>query len=155
MRIEGHPALIGGAGVPRSVPYPMHADAAPRSAAARALLWWILWAGAIAALVAIDYAMRQVSAASPGLRSAGLDAVALVDLLVSCLARWWVLPRVQRVQTAFVLFVVGVAMAESCGLIGIFGGVHRNELFMLGLAGVLQWLPVFARRFAAPAAPAV
>ncbi len=129
----------------------MNTDDAPRSTAARSMLWWILWVGVAGGLVAIVYAMRQVPETSPAVRRAGLDVVALVDLLVSCLARWWVLPRVRRVQSAFVLFVVGLAMADACALIGVFGGVHRNELFVLGALGVLQWLPLFARRFAGPA----
>ena len=129
----------------------MNADAAPRSTAARALLWWLIWAGITGGLVAIDYAMRQVPETAPAARSAGLEVVALVDLLASCLARWWVLPRVRRVQSAFVLFVFGLAMAEGCGLIGVFAGVHRNALLVLGLAGLLQWMPLFARRYFAPA----
>ncbi len=143
--------MIGGAGAPRNGAYPMKTDAAPPSSAARALLWWILWAGMAAGLVAIDYAMRQVPETAPAARSVGMDALALADLLVSGLARWWMLPRVRRVQSAFVLFVVGMALAEAGGLFGVFAGAHRNALVVLGVIGLLQWMPLFARRFAAPA----
>ena len=132
----------------------MNADAAPRSSAARSLLWWMLWAGMTAGLVAINYAMSRLPDAGPAARSVGADIVALATLLTSCLARWWVLPRVRRVQSAFVLFLVGVALAGDCGLIGIFGGAHRNELVVLSVAGMLQWMPLFARRFVPPAAVA-
>jgi len=143
--------LIGVTGAPRNGAYPMNADAATRSTAARAMLWWILWAGMTAGLVAIDYAMRQVPETVPAARSVGMDALALADLLVSVLARWWMLPRVRRVQSAFVLFGVGLALAEAGGLFGVFAGAHRNALVVLGMAGLLQWMPLFARRFAAPA----
>ncbi len=129
----------------------MHAEATPRSSAARAMLWWILWAGMTAGLVAINYAMGRMPESGPAVRSVGADLVGIATLLTSCLARWWVLPRVRRVQTAFVLFLVGVALAGDCGLIGIVGGAHRQELVVLGVAGMIQWMPLFARRFFPPA----
>jgi len=88
-------------------------------------------------------------------RTVGADVVGLAELLASCLARWWGLPRIRRVQPAFVLFVAGLALAEACGLIGVFLGAHRNELVVLGVLGMLQWVPLFARRYFRPSTAAL
>lgn len=81
-------------------------------------------------------------------RAGVFGLLAVGPLALSSLLRWLVLPRQTELAKAFVLFVVGVAMAESCALLGIFlGGEHRDALALLGVFGTLQWLPFFARRF--------
>lgn len=67
--------------------------------------------------------------------------------------RWFVLPKQQDAIKGLVIFILGVAMAESCGVLGTFmGGEYRTEFFVLGVIGILQWIPWFARRFYRPAA---
>jgi len=115
------------------------------------MLWWMLWAGVLAALIGFAYARRLV----PMIGAPRGDVAGLAALLASCFARWWVLPRVQRVQTAFVLFVAGMTLAETCGLVGVYLGAHQTGLLVAAVVGILQWMPLFARRFAAsaPVAP--
>jgi hypothetical protein len=132
----------------------MNPNPIPQSSAARWLLWWILWAGILAGLVAIYFVLGEQPAAVPTGRIVATDFVGLVWLLASCLVRWLVLPRVRSVQSAFVLFVVGMALAESCGLMGIFLSAFRNELFVLGMLGIVQWMPLFARIYCRPATAA-
>ena len=54
-------------------------------------------------------------------------------------------------RQAFMLFVVGLALAESCGILGtVFGGPYRDELFVLGLLGIAQFMPFFERGLREP-----
>jgi hypothetical protein len=76
-----------------------------------------------------------------------IDFIGVGPLVVSSLARWLFLPRLDDARHAFVLFVVGVALAESGGIIGLFLSSFRRELFAVGLLGVVQWVPLFTRRF--------
>lgn len=113
-------------------------------------LWWIVWLAILCGPVVMFVVWRSQS--EPGAKTLGGFAwFALLPLLFSSGLRWLLLPRQQIAIKAYVIFVMGLATAESCSLLGIFlGGEHRFDLFVLGLLGVLQWMPLFARRFYAP-----
>ena len=73
------------------------------------------------------------------------------DLFVSIVIRWLVLPRATEPNRAIVLFVVGLALAEGCGFLGIFlGGPYRDSLFVLGLLGIIQYAPFYAKKLYDP-----
>ena len=68
--------------------------------------------------------------------------------------RWLVLPRYDEMRRAFAMYVVGLALAEGCGILGIFlGGVYRDDVFALGVLGVLQFMPFFAKAYLQPKPP--
>ena len=55
-------------------------------------------------------------------------------------------------RRAFPMFVIGLALAEGCGLLGIFlGGPYRDDVFLLGVLGLVQFTPWFAHRLLDPA----
>ena len=48
------------------------------------------------------------------------------------------------------VFIIGLALAEGSGQLGILlGAKDRDTLFALAVVGVLQFAPVFVRRFEA------
>jgi F0F1-type ATP synthase membrane subunit c/vacuolar-type H+-ATPase subunit K len=130
----------------------MNPNPIPQSGTTRRLVWWILWAGILAGLVAIYAALELRPWPKQAQPNAVTDFIGLGPLLVSCLVRWLVLPRVRQVQTAFVLFILGLALAETCGLLGIFLSTYKNEFFVLGVLGLVQWVPLFARAYFEPSA---
>jgi F0F1-type ATP synthase membrane subunit c/vacuolar-type H+-ATPase subunit K len=130
----------------------MNSDRISQSGTGRLLIWWILWAGILFGLVAIYAALGQRPALKQAPPNVMTDFIGLGPLLVSCLVRWLVLPRVRSVQSAFVLFILGLALAEACGLLGIFLSAYKSELFVLGVLGLLQWVPLFARTYFEPSA---
>ena len=70
-------------------------------------------------------------------------------MLISTVIRWVVLPRIEEITKALPIFIVGMAMAEGCGISGIIlGGAHKNLLFAAGVLGILQYAPTFISRFA-------
>jgi hypothetical protein len=115
------------------------------------LAWWIIWVAILVGLGGIYFALgrRPLPANLPPEQSlTGL--VGLGPLFLSVLLRWLVLSRVTQVRQALVLFVVGLMLAEGCGILGIFlGGPYRDDLFVLGVLGVIQWVPLFAGRIGA------
>ncbi|MES1169033.1 MAG: hypothetical protein ABUL61_07655, partial [Oleiharenicola lentus] len=72
-------------------------------------------------------------------------------LFVSIVIRWLVLPRATQAGAALVMFILGTAMAEACGILGLLlGGPYRDSLFVLGVMGVTSYVPLFARRLLEP-----
>lgn len=80
---------------------------------------------------------------------AGLTGLA--PLFVSIIIRWLVLPRYHDLRRAFPMFIVGLALAEACGLLGVFlGGPYHDDLFVLGVLGMAQYMPFFAKGYLEP-----
>lgn len=115
------------------------------------LVWWIVWGSILGGLIVIYAALGRGQVPAPASRNPLFGLVGLVPLFVSIIIRWLVLPRVRGLARAFPLFIVGLALAEGGGLLGIFlGGAYRDDVFLLGLFGVAQYVPIFARRLAEP-----
>ena len=120
---------------------------------ARLLVWWVLWGSILAGLVVLYLVLvrgKPLPANLPD--STALTGLAgVVPLFVSIIIRWLVLPRYTEMARALALFIVGMALAEGCGIIGMFfGGPYRDELFVLGVLGVAQYMPFFARNYLEP-----
>jgi len=119
---------------------------------AQLLVWWIIWAGILFGLIAVYAALGRAPARAPLPGENPLTGlVGLAPLFVSIIIRWLVLPRFNDPRRALVMFVVGLALAECCGFLGIFlGGVYKDDLFLLGVLGVAQFVPLFARKLFEP-----
>lgn len=118
----------------------------------RLLIWWLVWASFLVGLAVIYFALNLPplpAGAAPEKVLTGL--VGLVPLFVSIVIRWLVLPRYRDLPRAFPMFVVGLALAEASGLLGIFlGGPYRDDLLLLGLLGIAQFAPLFAKKILEP-----
>lgn len=118
-------------------------------------IWWIVWAGLLTGLCALwwQFGFLKFTGNAPH-ANPFVDLVGLVPLFVSIVVRWLVLPRYSDAAKAFPMFVVGLALAEGCGLLGIFmGGPYRDDLFLLGALGIIQFAPFYAKRFGEPKVP--
>jgi hypothetical protein len=113
------------------------------------VVWWILWATFMAG-VFLFYSVlgdRGTQAETPSSDSR-LWWVGFVPFGVSTLLRWLVLPRLRNATTALPVFVLGIAMAEFCCFLGLFiFPAHKQDLFLLCVLGLAQYVPVFAGRF--------
>lgn len=120
------------------------------------LLWWILWFGILGGMLTfrIVLAGQENEADAVEGEVNALRYLAIGPLAISSLLRWLVLPRLQDRGKALVVYIAGLALAEGSGLLGLFlGGVLRESFFVLGVLGVMQWIPVFARRFSSSETP--
>jgi hypothetical protein len=118
---------------------------------ARLLIFWIIWGSILAGLVVI-YALFGRGSVKPTVASdLPVNLAGVVPLFISIVVRWLVLPRCQDVMKMFPIYIIGLALAEACGLLGIFlGGPYRDSLFLLGLLGVTSYVPLFAKRLLEP-----
>lgn len=123
---------------------PPHTPTSQRPPAAPLLIWWIFWLGLTAGLVA----QRVFLKLDTGTPAAALGYIALAPLAVSAVIRFLVLPRMKIRAKAFPIFVVGMATAEACGLLGlVLGGEHRDTFVGIGLGMLLIYAPFFARNY--------
>ena len=119
----------------------------------RLLVWWILWASPLMVLVLIYLFLAQGKPLPVNVpaRESLTGLIGVVPLFVSIVIRWLVLPRYTQERRALVLYIIGLALAEGCGLMGILlGGPYRDSLFVLGVMGVTQFVPFYARKFFDP-----
>ena len=118
----------------------------------RLFVWWVLWAAVLFGLIILYGFLARGKPLPPVSKENPLQGlVGVVPLFVSIVIRWLVLPRSTDPNRAFVLFILGVALAEGCGILGIFlGGPYRDSLFVLGVLGVTQFAPFYARKLFDP-----
>lgn len=125
----------------------------PGSAAAKTplLVWWIIWVSILLGLVTLYLLLGRGPLEAAETSDLLINLSGLVPLFVSIVIRWLVLPRYDNLKSAFPIFIMGLALAESCGILGIFiGGPFRDDLFVLGVLGIVQFVPLFARRLLEP-----
>ena len=116
------------------------------------IVWWIIWAAMLVWLCALYFFLGRgpLAPLAPGANPCA-NLVGFVPLFVSIIIRWLVLPRSTGPKAAFVMFIAGISLAEMCGMMGIFlGGPYRKDLFILGVMGVTQYVPFYARKFFEP-----
>ena len=115
-------------------------------------VWWIIWAGVLSGLCVIYFVFgRTKPLPAPSSAELLTNLVGFVPLFVSVVIRWLVLPRYTDPARALVISVFGMALAETCGILGIFlGGPYRDALFLLGVFGLIQYVPLYAKSFFDP-----
>jgi hypothetical protein len=108
------------------------------------LVWWTIWLALIAGVIVLWKFLG--SGANPPATGA-IRYLPIGPLAVSSLVRWLVLPRFADRTRAFPVFVVGLALAESCAILGLFLVPDlRDTYVLLGLLGLAQFAPVFASK---------
>jgi len=116
----------------------------------RLMIWWIIWATMLVG-VGVIYFLLGRGPVQPAAANPFYNLVGLVPLFVSIVVRWLVLPRYSDGAKAFVMFIAGCALGEAGALLGIFlGGPYRDDLFLLGVLGIAQFVPFYARKLHEP-----
>ena len=127
----------------------MNTLVAPVPARPALLVWWVIWLSLLAGVILIYVVIlprRPPIEAAWGV----IEMVACGQVTLSAVVRWLVLPRFREPQRAFPLFIVGVALAECAAFLGIFLSAYTTELFVLGMVGMMQFVPFFATRLLTP-----
>lgn len=112
-------------------------------------IWWMIWAtimlGFLFVYFVIAAPLKQSLTSSPYLL-----LVPLGPLAASLFVRFFILPRLRGLRHAFPVFIVGLALAEAAGLLGIFVTASHKALFAgMALAALMIYAPRFAKRYEA------
>jgi hypothetical protein len=115
------------------------------------LIWWVLWGAVLNGLIVLYFLLGRGPEKPAVAGDVLTNLVGVVPLFVSIVIRWLVLPRYDELKRALPIYVAGLALAESCGVLGMFlGGPYRDDLFVLGVLGVAQFVPLFAKKMLEP-----
>lgn len=116
------------------------------------LILWVIWSSNLIGLCALYFLLGRGEPLPASVSSQPLINLAgFAPLFVSIVIRWLVLPRATRAGAMLVMFVLGTALAEACGILGLLlGGPYRDSLFVLGVLGVTSYVPLFAKRLLEP-----
>lgn len=113
-------------------------------------VWWAIWLGILSSLVLIYvFVGRGFPRPPENTTLSVVEYVAVGPIIISALLRWLWLPRVTQAQPALVVFIIGHALAECTGFIGIFLSNQPATFTVLGVLGLVQWMPLFATRLSA------
>ena len=126
---------------------------APNPAKFNPIIEWITWSAISIGVIVLyfNFGQRPYGPEQPITAPSALALVGLGPLVASIALRWLLLPRMPSAQKRFPLFIVGLALAEACGILGIFlGGEHKDTLFTLSLLGLAQYFPAFLPSFKPP-----
>jgi hypothetical protein len=117
------------------------------------IVWWTIWGSILVGLILLYSIYGRKPLPPPDGKDLLLNLAGVVPLFVSIIIRWLVLPRFGDLKRAFPMYIAGIALAEGCGILGLFlGGPYRDALWVLGVLGVTQFVPLFAHRLAEPKA---
>lgn len=110
------------------------------------IVLWILWFAITFGLVVI-YSFASPPAPAGGQGSNPLQYLPLLPLAISVFIRWVLLTRVKSIAAALPVFVIGLAMAEGCGIIGMFIVPQLKQTYLvLALLGLFQFVPFWANK---------
>ncbi len=117
----------------------------PKPAAPALLVWWILWFAILMGLVIIYTVVSPGISGKPDGPVRYLPALAVA---ASSFVRWILIPKETDATKALSLFLIGLALAEGCGILGIFLVPDlKQTYFLLAVIGIAQFAPFFAKRF--------
>jgi hypothetical protein len=110
------------------------------------MVWSAIGGGFIVMSVVLPEKMGVPSEGLPILRY-----LPLLPLTGSVVVRWMILPRLDVARSAFTAFILGLALAEASGIIGIILGQGlRITWIQLAFLGIGQFIPLFAGKFTSP-----
>ena len=128
---------------PRAVTPPTPSPKQP-SPAVPPVIWWAIWFAMVAS-VAVLHALELPAGRMP--TEPQLRYLPLMPLLASAAVRWLVLPRFRERARTFPIFIIGMALAEGSGILGLFLVPDLKATYLLlALLGLAQYLPSFILR---------
>lgn len=119
---------------------------------APAIIFWIIWGSILMGLFILQTfiigGFHTGGAEEPV--TSPLIAICLSGAIASFVVRWMVLPRQSSLATQLPTMIIGLALAESTGLLGMFliGSSYPSLqllTFFLSVLAVVQFMPVYAK----------
>jgi hypothetical protein len=110
-----------------------------------AMVWWLIWFAILGAFLVTCTIF--VHAVTPVTTDGMLGLVAAAPLVTAAVVRFAILPAARDNQKRFVLFIVGLALSESTGLIAvILGGPARDYLAAAAIVLIVLHAPPLVLR---------
>lgn len=109
------------------------------------VVWWIIW-GTITAAFFMAVGIFEIAGVLPE-TPPWMALIALGPFTISAGIRFLALPRASEPRMRFTLFILGLALAESGGFIGlIFVSAWKTSLAAAAIVLMTLYIPAFIRR---------
>jgi len=106
---------------------------------------WVIWFALMMGVCVLRFVIVGPSHSTPD--ESSVWQVMLVPVAIATFLRWNILPRVRSFANLLPVFIVGMALSEAACITGTFVFTpHRDELFLLGVLGMAQFIPIYAKR---------
>lgn len=124
------------------------------SANASPLVMWIIWFAIVQGIFILYFFAAPKPAADAETVVFALSPISLIALGAAgagMVLRWVVIPRLGSILTQFPIMIVGLALCEACGILGMFAvpSNHTDERLLLvgvALATLILSAPVYTLR---------
>lgn len=118
-----------------------------------ALVLWVVWFAMVTAIPIYQFALGGGWPSGTNARASGFSPVEILavgQILAATVIRWLVLPKFTETSQQLVMMIIGLALSEAVEFYGIFlvpleQPETKLALFILSLASVAQFAPIFAR----------
>jgi hypothetical protein len=124
----------------------------PRENAPQPIILWIIWFAILSGLLIMQFFAGGgiPSGSDQGEGPVLFQTLALVLAAASLIVRFAVIPRLKDLQQKLPAMIVGIALAEGIGILGMFAVPHQygaTRLFMLGISIVCVVIsaPIYAK----------
>jgi hypothetical protein len=109
------------------------------------IVWWLIWGAILSAFFGLYGIFSQFVEFRPA--SGGAAALAgVVPLALGATCRFLLLPRLLHTAKGFPVFIVGLALAEAGGLVGVFlAGDHKVYFAAAALVLIILHAPGLLR----------
>ena len=107
---------------------------------AKKIIWWLTW-GLLIGCLALLPSLLRIPLSESGL-SLRLTVYIAAPLIGATVIRWFILQKIGSTILGFVLFLVGLILANMSGLMALFlMPAYRTDLYYLCLLGIFQFIP--------------
>jgi hypothetical protein len=125
------------------------------------LVIWVIWFSILIGVVTIQFVLGGGIPSGPDAPSKILNPVAIVAvaaILIASGMRWLLLPRANTPGKVLVLVIIGLALSESTEVFGLFlipadQPSLKLTLWILSLASIVQFIPIYAKHPASRCIP--
>ena len=122
----------------------------PQSGPLAKLIAWVIWFSILMGLMIVQVfaAGGLPQGADIGSPPFAFLAITFSGFFLSVIVRWAVIPKVKKHETMMTVMVIGLASAESTGLLGMFFlspdfTSAKTVAFVCAILGILQFAPTY------------
>jgi len=114
------------------------------------VVFWIIWFAILSGLFFMQMLVPRGADSSSGDGSLIFQVIGLGSAAASLIVRFAVIPKLKELQQKLPAMIIGLALAEGVGIIGIFVVSHQDDatrLFLLGVSIVCIVIsaPIYAK----------
>ena len=108
-------------------------------------IFWIIWSAIFISLFVYPFVLPTVKP-EEGSVDVLFMAMLIGPFAFSVVVRWVIIPKIKTIQSVFIFFIIGIAVAESLVFFGLFIFPYfQSIMFAASVVAVFQFIPLFLK----------